>query len=63
LGSTLGEVTDQLGFTDGGPVHRRRTFALDPANTPITVLIGWTRTASTTRLWGYPRARNVRRLR
>ncbi|HEV7755400.1 MAG TPA: hypothetical protein VGO94_06010 [Mycobacteriales bacterium] len=41
LASTLVEVTDRLGFTDGGPVHRRRTFALDPANTPITVLVGW----------------------
>jgi hypothetical protein len=41
LASTLVEVTDRLGFTDGGPVHRRRTFALDPANTLITVLVGW----------------------
>jgi hypothetical protein len=41
LASTLVEVTDRLGFTDGGPVHRRRRFALDPGNIPITVLVGW----------------------
>jgi hypothetical protein len=41
LARTLVEVTDRLGYTEGGTVHERRNVALDPALAQFTVLVGW----------------------
>jgi len=40
LAETLVEVTNRLGYEDGGTVHDRRKFALDPAFARLTVLVG-----------------------